>query len=113
MNPRAKTSTSGLIVAAGSSLVGIGAYGADLHNFPVIAPWMDWLADRIYGALPILARLVPSAKMFVSAAAIGLVFFLAATVLVACLVPSSRIGALEAQMRGMQRQRQPRRVKMQ
>jgi hypothetical protein len=90
---------------AASGLVGLGAYAADLHNLPVLANWMDWLSNRIYGAMPILSRLVPNAQMFVSAAAVALAFFAAATILVAFLVPSSRIGALEAQMRGMQKKR--------
>jgi uncharacterized protein involved in cysteine biosynthesis len=107
-----KTSTTGFLVAIAALLVSVGAYYADLCNVPVLAPWLDWLANRIYGWLPILERLVPQASMVLSAIAVGFAFFVVATVLTACFFPSSRIGALEIQMRGMQRKRRPRSVKV-
>ena len=46
------------------------------------------------------------------ALSVGLAFFLLATVLSACFIPSSRIGDLEGQMRAIQRKRRPRTVKV-
>jgi hypothetical protein len=109
---KSKMSTSGFLVAIASLLFSIACYYADLRNVPVIAPWMDWIADHLYSLLPILTRLAPAAKMFVSAASVGLAFFLLATVLSACFIPSSRIGDLEGQMRAIQRKRRPRTVKV-
>ena len=72
---KSKMSTSGFLAAIASLLFSIACYYADLRNVPVIAPWMDWIADHLYSLLPILTRLAPAAKMFVSAASVGLASF--------------------------------------
>ena len=74
VKPGTKISTSGWIVSVVSMLVTALLYYADVHNAPVLAPWLDLLAERIYRWLPLLARLVPNAAMFLSSAVVGLVF---------------------------------------
>jgi hypothetical protein len=112
MKAATKISASGWFVGLASILVTALLYCADVHNAPVVAPWLDFLAERFYQWMPVLGRLVPNAAMLVSSLAVGLVFFLITTVLAACLVSSSRIRALESQMRGMQRKRRPRSVRI-
>jgi hypothetical protein len=100
MDNKARTSTSGLLVSIAAILVWIGAYYSDVRNVPVIAPWLDWIADRLYGMLPILKHLAPQAAMSASATAVALIFFLAASVLVACFSrPGSATDKIERQLK--------------
>jgi len=106
-----KVSVSGWIVLVASMLVTALLYYADIRNAPVLAPWLDLLADRIYRWLPILARLAPNAAMFLSSAVVGLVFFLIGTVIAACFTaPSSKNDRIESQLKKHAAQRSKRRL---
>lgn len=115
MNPnKSQSNISALrfLILIAAVLISIGCYYADLVNLPVIAPWLDWLDAWIYHWFPAFRTVPANASMFVSAAAVGLTFFLVAIVLEAFLLPSSKVGRMENQMRGIQRKRRPRSVKI-
>ena len=80
---RPKTSNLGLILFLASAMIALAAYFADLHNWPVLAPWLDLLGRSIYGWIPLLSRLLPYGQMYLSAAVVALGFFLLATLIAA------------------------------
>jgi hypothetical protein len=97
-------SLRGLLVSAAALLVSAGVYYADIYNLPGLAPWLDYLSDRILDAVP-LSRifpvpLPPQTPFLVSAAAVGFVFFLVATIAAAILFPSTGQSRLEKQLAG-------------
>jgi hypothetical protein len=107
MNPaRPKPSASGLLILVLAVFVALGCYQADLYNVPVLAPWLDLL-----GGWLVRSRFIPpiffghDTRMYASAAVVGLVVLILARILVAFVVPSSRVGHMENQMRGFQRTR--------
>lgn len=91
----------GLIILLGSMVLAIGLNRAEVVDFPVIAPYLDWIAEKLYYVAPALSRLPPGSAMWVSPGLIaGVVFILA--VLVAIFFQSNG-SDMESQLR----QRQP------
>ena len=86
---RTKTSNIGLIIFLSAALVALSLYLADLHNVPVVAPWLDFLAAKLYQGFPLLGRLLPYGRMYLASAVIGLAVFLLATIFASPFIGSS------------------------
>jgi uncharacterized protein involved in cysteine biosynthesis len=98
---RSKTSNVGLIIFLAATLVALAAYLADLHNLPVLAPWLDLLGRSIYGWMPLLARLLPNGAMYLSAGVVGLAVFLLATIFASPFIGNSTSSdQLERKLKG-------------
>src|ERR1700680_4120623 len=102
-----KTNNVSLVLFLASALVALAAYGADRANVPIASNWLDWLADRIYAGLPLLQRLLPFGRMYLSASAVGLGFFLLATLIAAPFIGSTtNEGTLEKKLRSRAKKNQ-------
>lgn len=102
-----KASWSGILTLIGAIVFSCLLYQADVRNVPIISPWLDFFGAWTYRFLPLLKRLPRPAFMMISSGEVGLVALIIATVIVALLLPSSKVGRMEGQMRDMQNDRRP------
>lgn len=108
-----KTSNLGLLLFLGAGIVALAAYLSDLHNLPVLAPWLDLLGRTIYSKTPLLARLLPNGAMIISAGVVGLVVFLIATISAAPFMGSSTSeGQLEKRLKARSKSKRGTSVKV-
>src|SRR5208282_845495 len=101
------------LVTAISVLSGVGAYFAQTNNVAIVSKCCEGMRVVLYGWVPTLGMFhIPPA--FIGALGAALLVFIAGTVCAPTLSKmfSPRIGTLEDQMRGLQRKRRPRSVKI-
>jgi hypothetical protein len=110
MSSKRFTTNGGLFVFLAGILgtaIATLCYYLDLNNVPVIAPYLDLIADKIYGWIPYLAVLRQIDRMWVSAVVVGLVCFLVISLIARLVIDRAPGDKVEKRLRkrGLERRK--------
>jgi hypothetical protein len=63
---------------------------SDVFDFPLVAPYLDWITACIYHLIPALTHLPPGSDMWISSVVVGALAFTLASLSVVLVFPTMR-----------------------